>query len=434
MPRVAFSGPLHLLPERERRALLDRGKRALAEARVQVLPLFFDVRDNGDDALRRLTARFDGVELGRIAVEKVAWKRAAQRVKPDDREALELAAERISAYHGPQRPKGYELTAEGVTLGRKPVPLDGVGIYVPGGTASYPTTLLMAAVPARLAGVKHIVACTPPQKDGSVPDALLAAAEITGLDSVYAVGGAQAVFAMALGTKSVPAVQKIVGPGNAYVQAAKQIVLGKVGVDIVAGASEVLVIADGSQPAELAAWELAAQAEHAPDASAVLVAIGEEERRAVARALDKLIPELARADVITQALASGGALLSAEGLDDALAFANEFAPEHLVLQVEDARSALGKVRAAGSVFLGATPVALGDYAAGTNHVLPTSGAARFSSALGVQDFVRFIQWQDASPKGLERLAPSAARLARLEGLSGHAEAIEARLKARNQKR
>jgi histidinol dehydrogenase len=415
-----------ILGEDRKAALLARGRRALLEARVQVLPILNDVRDNGDEAVRRLTKRFEGADLERSEMEMWDWRKKRKDVAEEDVEALREAARRIEAYHKHQVPKPFETNVAGAALGWKPVPLDRVGIYVPGGKASYPTTLLMAAIPAKLAGVREVIACTPPRSDGSVHPLLLAAAEIAGVDKLYRVGGAQAVFAMAHGTKTIPAVQKIVGPGNVYVQAAKQLVEPTVAVDLLAGPSEVLVIADDSAPPELAAWELAAQAEHDPNAVAVLVATSEDVLTQIQEVLARIVPGLDRTDVVQRVFAAHGVLMTAT-LDEALRFANEFAPEHLVLLVRNPRAALDKVTAAGSVFLGPTsPVALGDYGAGTNHILPTSGSARYSSGLSVLSFVRWVQWQEVPAQALEKFGPTVEHLAKLEGLPAHAQAVQAR--------
>jgi histidinol dehydrogenase len=427
-PLVWFSGPLSILGEERKKALLNRGRRALAEGRVQVTPIMYDVRDNGDDALRRLTKRLDGVEVEKLALEKWDWKKQAAKAPKDEVKALEAMARRIRAYHEKQRAKGYETTVDGVAMGLNVYPLERVGLYVPGGTACYPSTLLMGAIPAKVAGVEEVIACTPPRSDGGFHTLMLAAADIAGVDELYRVGGAQAIFAMAFGTKTIKPVQKIVGPGNVYVQAAKQLAQGHVGIDMLAGPSEVLVIADDTAPPELVAWELAAQAEHDRHAVSVLVAVGDSARTAAELALEELLPKLDRAEVVRAALTGQAALVSARTLDEALAFADEFAPEHLVLMVKDPKAALGKVRHAGSVFLGQnSPVALGDYGAGTNHILPTSGNARFGSGLGVLDFLHAVQWQHVSPSALAKIAPDVERLATLEGLTAHAGATAARL-------
>lgn len=428
-PFVWFSGPLSILGDDRKKVLQERGRRALAEARVQVTPILYDVRDNGDAALERLTRKLDHVEVTKLTLEDWDFKKQVAKVPKEDRALLERMARRVRAYHQKQAAKGYETEVDGVALGMNVVPLDRVGIYAPGGSASYPSTVLMGAIPAKVAGVGEVIACTPPRADGSFHPLFLAAAEIAGVDEVYRVGGAQAIFAMAFGTKTLRPVQKVVGPGNVYVQAAKQLVQSHhVGIDLLAGPSEVLVIADSSAPPELAAWELAAQAEHDRHAVSVLCAIGEEQRKAVEAALQDLVPKLERADIVRAALAGQGALTSAKSLDEALQFANAFAPEHLVLMVKDPQAALAKVKHAGSVFLGSqSPVALGDYGAGTNHILPTSGNARFSGGLGVRDFQHTVQWQQASPAGLAKVGPDVQRLAALEGLHAHAGATEARL-------
>ncbi|HEV8358983.1 MAG TPA: histidinol dehydrogenase [Candidatus Thermoplasmatota archaeon] len=428
LPGLRFTGALAALSPEQRRALLERGRAGLAEARRAVEPLVEQVRARGDDALRELTLRFDGARLERIEVSDRERQALARMARPDDRKALARAAKRIRAYHARQKPKPFKVKVEGIDLGWQPVPLDRVGVYVPGGQASYPSTLLMGVLPAKLAGVADVVVCTPPRRDGSIHPLLAAAAEEAGADRLFRVGGAQAIFALAWGTATIPAVDKIVGPGNVYVQAAKQLVHGQVGVDMLAGPSEVLVIADDTAPPRLVALEMAAQSEHDPGAASVVVALSQTLTKQVEAELAALLPSMARHATIERALAANGALLTAGSLEEALAFANAHAPEHLVLMVKNPRAALAKVKRAGSVFLGPlSPVAMGDYGAGTNHILPTAGSARFSSGLSVLDFVTWVQWQQASQAGAGRVAPDVARLAHAEGLQAHAAAAEARL-------
>jgi histidinol dehydrogenase len=389
------------------------------------------VRAGGDDALLALTARYDRYECASAAALEIPsseLEAAFQGLGDADREALNLAAERIRYYHTHQLAGDWEYTdGEGNRLGQRVTALERVGIYVPGGQAAYPSTVLMTAVPARVAGVGEIV-MTVPTPDGVRSPLVLAAAHAAGVDRVFAVGGAQAVAALAYGTPTIPKVDKIVGPGGAYVAAAKRLVFGAVGIDVIAGPSEVLVIADDSAPPEWLALDLFSQAEHDASAQAILISPDPDVLDAVRDALASLIGERSRAAIIRASLAARGALIQAADLAEAVALANRIAPEHLELAVADPDALLPEVRNAGAIFIGAhSPEVMGDYVAGPSHVLPTFGTARFSSPLGVYDFVKRSSVIRLSPAGSEKLARASATLARGEGLEAHARAAEMRV-------
>jgi histidinol dehydrogenase len=390
-----------------------------------------DVRTRGDAALLEYTRRFDGLDPADAASLRLDTRRletAYEGLQSAERDALEFAAERIRAYHERQRQESWSYReSDGTLLGQQVTPLDRVGVYVPGGKAAYPSSVLMNVIPARVAGVGEVV-MTVPARDGALNDLVLAAAHVVGVDAVYTVGGAQAVAALAFGTDTLPAVDKVVGPGNAYVAEAKRQLFGVIGIDMVAGPSEILVISDGGAPAEWIAMDLFSQAEHDEAARAILLCPDGEFIDAVDAAIDRLLPAMERRDIITSALASRGALVRVRDLDEAVALANRIAPEHLELAVDDPEGLLPGIRHAGAVFLGHyTPEVLGDYCAGPNHVLPTASTARFSSPLGVYDFQKRTSLIGCSPEGAAGLAPSAATLARGEGLTAHARSAELRL-------
>jgi len=387
------------------------------------------VRTRGDAALRELTAEFDHADIDALRVTATELEDAVAATPADVRDALEVAGTRIRAYHKAQAttpPATFE--ADGVTVTEAIRPVDRAGLYVPGGRAAYPSTVLMTAIPAAVAGVPERVLCVPPAADGTIAAVTLAAAFLTGVEEVYRVGGAQAVAAMAYGTESIAAVDVIVGPGNAYVDAAKRIVAsdGRVGIDGPAGPSELVVIADGSTDPRLVALDLAAQAEHGPGGTAFLVAWDENVLDAVIDALVAYVADAPRASEIQATVASGGRAVLVRDAEQAIAVANLVAPEHLELLVRDADELVHEVRHAGAVFVDA-PTALGDYVSGANHVLPTGGAARFSGALRVDDFRRHMHVIRATPEGLRTVGPAAATLARAEGLVAHAVSVERRI-------
>lgn len=389
-----------------------------------------DVRARGDQAVVEYTARFDRRTVHTVADLEISARQLRAAWEASDtglQDALQVAADRIRDYANHQAIAPFEYhDALGNRLGQRVTPLDRVGLYVPGGRAAYPSSVLMNAIPARVAGVPEIVMCVP-APDGALNQTVLAAAHLIGVDRAFAVGGAQAVAALAYGTESIPATDKIVGPGNAYVAAAKRFVFGHVGIDSVAGPSEVLIIADGGNARTLA-LDLFAQAEHDERAQAILLSADKELLDAVARAIDELLPEQPRAPIIGASLAGSGALIRVRDLDQAVELANRVAPEHLELAVDSPRLLLPKVRHAGAIFLGhRAPEAFGDYCAGPNHVLPTSRTARYSNPLGVYEFQKRSTTMECSPAGVEALAPVAELLAKAEGLEAHAASARARM-------
>ena len=390
------------------------------------------IRARGDAALLEYTTRFDrwqpadarALELG-PAEFAAAWA----AVGAADREALEQAAARIEDYHQRQLGTDWEYAdADGNRLGQRVTPIDRVGLYVPGGQAAYPSTVLMTAIPARVAGVRELVMVVP-TPDGRRNDLVLAAAHVAGVRRGFAIGGAQAIAALAFGTATVPRVDKIVGPGGAYVAAAKRLVFGTVGIDVIAGPSEVLIVADGSAPVDWMALDLFSQAEHDAAAQAILISPDHAYLDAVAAAMARLLPERPRAAIIEASLGRRGALIEVRDLAEAATLVNRIAPEHLELAVADPDALLPLIRHAGAIFLGAhSPEVIGDYAAGPSHVLPTFGTARFSSPLGVYDFQKRSSLIRLSPAGAERLGRISAVLAHGEGLEAHARAAEARVR------
>ncbi|MFN8586725.1 MAG: histidinol dehydrogenase [Candidatus Eisenbacteria bacterium] len=403
----------------------DAFEAAPADVVNDVAAILARVRTDGDAALRAYAAEFDGVTLAALEVPRAERRAALDALDPALRTALEHAARNIERAHRAFLPQPAEIEVEpGVHVGRRPEPLARVGVYAPGGRAAYPSSVLMACVPARVAGVREIVLCTPPARETGRPSAIvLAAAELAGADRVFALGGAGAIAAMAFGTASVPRVDRVVGPGNAWVAEAKRQVSAFVGIDSPAGPSELLVVGDAFADPAAIARELVAQAEHDPEAAALAVVVGDDTARRAAVALRTAAAACGRVEIVTRALAARGGVLAAATLEDALAFASAYAPEHLLLDVQDPASALAAVRDAGAVFLGAcSSVAFGDYVSGGNHVLPTAGFARTLSGLSTLDFVRWTQWQHVTPEGAARLAPDCAALALAEGLPGHAAA------------
>ncbi|MSQ24019.1 MAG: histidinol dehydrogenase [Chloroflexi bacterium] len=387
-----------------------------------------DVQRTGDDALRRYAKAFEGVDLSDLEVSADEIEAASARVSPELRAALEIAAERIQRFHERSRRESWFDFAEGSTLGQLIVPLHRVGIYAPGGRAPYPSTVLMTAVPARVAGVDEVILVTPVGRDGRMSDAVLAAAQIARVHRVFRIGGAQAIAALAYGTETIPRVDKIVGPGNVFVVLAKQAVAGVVGIDGLPGPTETVIVADAHADPSWVAADMIAQAEHDPMAQSVLVCTDRAFAEAVLREIEPRVEEAERRDVITASFAARGAIVVAESVDAAIDFANDHAPEHVCLAVADPWSYVAKIRNAGGLFIGESSVeALGDYAAGPSHVMPTGGAAHFASALNLDDFTRVIPVFSYDPAVLRREAAAAIAIARAEGLTGHARAIEARL-------
>ncbi len=414
--------------------MLDRSPAAVdAEIHRRVEEIVTTVRDKGDAALLDFTERFDGVSLTarELAVTAGELAAAESAVGVTTMRALRYAAERIERFHRENAPRSWRMTdALGSRLGQEVRPLDRVAVYVPGGRAAYPSTVLMTVIPARVAGVPEIVLVSPPSADKSLNPAVLAAARVAGVTEAYRIGGAQAVAALAYGTETVRRVDKIVGPGNIYVALAKSRVFGDVGIDMIAGPSEVVVVADASADPEWVAADLLAQAEHDPMARAVLLTPSRALVDAVAAAAERQLAALPRREIAGAALRSHGAFVLTRSLEEAVEVANLLAPEHLELQVADPDALLAQVRNAGAVFLGRyTPEVVGDYVAGPNHVLPTGGTARFASALGTEDFVKRLSVIQYAPAGLRDAGPHVAELARVEGLDGHGAAAAMRIES-----
>ena len=387
------------------------------------------VRAEGDAALYRFCRQFDRAELSSLAVTQAEIDEAFAAVEPKFIEILEKAAKNIRAFHEKQVRNSFILNNEnGIVIGQKIIPVDRAGLYVPGGTAAYPSTVLMDAIPAKIAGVREVVMVTPPNAEGKVNPVILAAAKIAGIDRIFKVGGAQAVAALAYGTESIPKVDKIVGPGNAYVAEAKKQVFGVVSIDMIAGPSEILVVADGKSNPRHVAADLLSQAEHDRMASAVLVTDSNELAEAVSAELERQIPLLSRAEIARTSIDNNGKIIVAPTLDVAIEIANELAPEHLELCVDTPFDYLDSIRHAGSIFMGRNcPEALGDYFAGPNHTLPTSGTAKFSSPLSVDDFIKKTQYTYYTRDALARVARDVAFFAEKEGLTAHAKSAVVRL-------
>ncbi len=411
----------------------ERGAQDVFRLERKVRIILKDVKERGDEALVHYTRVFDGLRFpaDQLRVKKSELKGAYGKVHPDLLGTLKKAAHRIEKFHRFQAKKSILSLKEeekGIHLGQVVRPLDRVGIYVPGGKAAYPSTVLMAAIPAKAAGVKDVVMVTPPQKNGISP-AVLVAADLAGVDRIFQVGGVQAIAALAYGTKSVPKVDKIVGPGNQYVATAKRLVYGGVDIDMVAGPSEIVIVSDDRTPPSFAAADLLSQAEHDEMALAILITTSEAFGRAVDHELKRQLSSLVRRKIASKSLHRRGAILIVRSLAQAMVLVNRIAPEHLELLVSRPSFLLNEVRHAGAVFLGPfTPEAIGDYMAGPNHILPTAGTARFSSALGVGDFVKRTNLVSFTQRALGRFEKDVRRFAEWEGLQGHAHAVRMRMK------
>ncbi|MEF8794347.1 MAG: histidinol dehydrogenase [Thiohalorhabdus sp.] len=393
------------------------------------------VRAEGDAAVLAYTHKFDRVEnttMASLAISRDRMEAALERIPGDQREALESAAARIREFHQRQKEKDWSYTDEsGTLLGQKVTPLDRVGVYIPGGTAAYPSTVLMNTIPAKVAGVGEVVMAVP-SPGGELHDLVLAAAAVAGVDVAFTVGGAQAVGALAFGTESVPPVDKIVGPGNRYVATAKRLVFGRVGIDMIAGPSEIAVISDGTPDPDWLAMDLLSQAEHDEDAQAILVSPDAGHMDQVLASLRSLLETLNRAEIARRSLENRGAMIHVQDLAEAARVTDRIAPEHLELAVADPQSLVADISHAGAIFLGRhTAEVMGDYVAGPNHVLPTEGTARFSSPLGVYDFQKRSSLIGCSPESARELGHHAAVLARAEGLTAHAQSAEYRVRADN---
>ncbi|MBQ2896834.1 MAG: histidinol dehydrogenase [Clostridia bacterium] len=394
-----------------------------------VAEIIADVKKCGDKALYKYCEKFDKAKLQTLLVTKEEIDEAFEKVEPEFIEILKKASENIKKFHQKQVRNSFIINDEdGIVMGQKVIPVDRAGLYVPGGTAAYPSTVLMDSIPAKIAGVKEVVMVTPPSKDGKINPVILAAAKIAGVDKIFKLGGAQAIAALACGTESVPKVDKIVGPGNAFVAEAKKQVFGAVSIDMIAGPSEILIVADKtSNPKHLAA-DLLSQAEHDKLASAVLVTDSAELAQNVANELELQIPKLERAEIARASIDNNGKIIVADSLDNAIDIANEIAPEHLELSVDNPFDYLDAIRHAGSIFMGKNcPEALGDYFAGPNHTLPTSGTAKFSSPLSVDDFVKKTQYTYYTKNALSKVAKDVEYFAKKEGLTAHAKSAVIRI-------
>ncbi|MBE7062985.1 MAG: histidinol dehydrogenase [Ruminococcaceae bacterium] len=418
--------------------ILEYGRVAMDEIFARVEPktdvsgivsgIIETVRKDGDAALFRYTEEFDRAKLSSLRVTKEEIDAAVAAVSPRFLAVLRTAADNIRKFHEKQVRSGFIINDEsGILMGQKIIPVDRAGLYVPGGTAAYPSTVLMDAIPAKIAGCPEVVMVTPPTRDGAVAPVILAAAHIAGVDKIYKVGGAQAIAALAYGTETIPKVDKIVGPGNAFVAEAKKQVFGKVSIDMIAGPSEILIVADKTADPAAVAADLLSQAEHDRLASAVLVTDSMELAKAVQAALEEQIPTLSRAEIARASIDNNGKIIVAESLSAAIDISNELAPEHLELCVDTPFDYMDAIRHAGSIFLGKNcPEALGDYMAGPNHTLPTSGTAKFASPLSVDDFVKKTQYTYFTREALARIADDVAFFAEQEGLEAHARSVRKR--------
>lgn len=409
--------------------MLRRTAREAASVDDAVRDIINNVMSDGDAALFEYGRKFDGVTLSSFKVSEEEFAEAERLVGEDYRAILKRSADNIAAFHRCQLRKGFEIEEDGCVIGQKVIPLESAGLYVPGGTAAYPSTVLMNAIPAKIAGVGRIVMVTPPLKNGKVKPEVLVAAQVAGIDEVYKIGGAQAIAALAYGTESIPKVDKITGPGNIYVATAKKMVFGVCGIDMVAGPSEILVIADDGAEAKNVAADLLSQAEHDMRATAVLITDSQKLAEEVSYELERQVRLLPRYEIANKSLEDNCKLIVTDNLEEAVRLSDKLAPEHLELCVKEPEKLLGIVRNAGSVFMGYnTPEAVGDYYAGTNHTLPTGGTARFSSPLGVEDFIKTTQYVKYTRQKLEKSADDIIKFAQSEGLTAHAESVAVRFK------
>jgi histidinol dehydrogenase len=419
---------MKIMTKRDRDSLRRRVDQGTEEQRKTVQSVLQDVKTNGDKAVIAYTEKFDGVKLENYKVSKDEMEQAYESMDGEFVEILKEAADNIRAFHEKQSSQSWFDTSEdGTILGQKITPLDAAGVYVPGGTAAYPSSVFMNVIPAQVAGVKRIVMVTPPGEDGKVPDGVLLAAHILGVEDVYKVGGAQAIAALAYGTETVPAVDKITGPGNVFVALAKREVFGDVDIDMIAGPSEIAVLADDTAKAAEIAADLLSQAEHDARSSSVLVTTSQSLAEGVKKEVDRQLVDLPRKEIASQSVQDYGMIIVCDTWEEAVDTVNEIAPEHLEVLTSDPFQQLGKIKHAGAIFLGpysSEPV--GDYFAGPNHVLPTNGTARFSSPLNVDDFVKKSSVISYSEQALQQNADKIARFARLEGLEAHARAVETR--------
>lgn len=404
------------------------------DVRAIVADIIADVKENGDKALYKYALKFDKAELSSLRVSNEEIEEAVRVTGEEFLAVLKEAAENIALFHSKQKREGFKIKKEnGVVIGQKVLPVNCAGLYVPGGTAAYPSTVLMDAIPAKIAGCKNVVMVTPPSADGKVNPAILAAASVAGVDKIFKVGGAQAVAALAFGTESIPKADKIVGPGNAFVAEAKRQVFGEVSIDMIAGPSEIMILADGKNDPSYLAADMLSQAEHDKLASAVMITDSAVLAKAVAEEIEKQLPSLLRCDIAREAIDNNSKIIVTDDLASAVDLANDIAPEHLELCLDKPFEMLEKIENAGSVFLGRNcPEALGDYFAGPNHTLPTSGTAKFSSPLSVDDFVKKMQFTYFTKEALDEVADKVAAFAEKEGLTAHARSAVIRSEDKNE--
>lgn len=414
--------------ENNKNDILKRTSGSTADYEEGVKKIIADVRSRGDEALKEYTIKFDGVKLDDLRVSQQEFDEAESIVGSNYKAMLQRAAENIATFHRAQLRQGFEIKGDGFILGQKVTPLESAGLYVPGGKAAYPSTVLMNAVPAKIAGVNRIVMVTPPLQNGKIKPEVLVAAKIAGVSEVYKVGGAQAIAALSYGTESIKRVNKITGPGNIYVAAAKKLVYGDCGIDMIAGPSEILIIADGGADAENVAADLLSQAEHDELATAVLITNSMDLAQNVCAALENRLKSLARRTIAQASIKNNCKVIVTDDLESAVQLSDELAPEHLELAVKEPFELLKKVHNAGSVFLGYnTPEPVGDYYAGPNHTLPTGGTAKFSSPLGVEDFIKTTQYVYYTREKLSESADDIVMFANSEGLTAHAQSVSVRI-------
>ena len=416
------------LKDQEIQELIERSKLDDDGAIDIVKDIIVNVKEMGDDSIKEYTHKFDGAKLDLLRVDDETIEKSLLNLDKKLVDALNKAAENIANFHKTQIPEEWFTEVDkGVTAGQIVRPLNIVGCYIPGGRAVYPSTILMTVIPARIAGVKRIICCTPPQPDGTVKDVVLAAAKVAGATEIYMVGGAQAVAAMAYGTETIPKVDKIVGPGNIFVTAAKKLVYGQVDIDFPAGPSEVLIIADETANPDYIAMDIMAQAEHDPNAACVLVTTSKTISNQVNARINSQIMDMERSEIISESLEKYGLIVLANSMEEAIEFSNSYAPEHLIIMTKNPEEDLKEITNAGSIFLGElTPVAAGDYGSGTNHVLPTSGCARMYSGLSAESFIKKPTVQKLSEEGVLNLNSMVTTLAEYEGLYAHAESFKLR--------
>lgn len=412
---------IKILKSYNEKEIFDRSSQTI-DVSASVSEIIENVKNNGDIALKEYCLKFDKVEIDSFEVDASLMKKAYENTDSEFKAVLDEAAENIREYHEMQKRDGYEIKRDnGVVLGRRVLPIQRVALYVPGGTAAYPSSVLMNCIPARIAGVEEIVMTTPPSKDGTIRDDILAAAYVAGVDRLFCIGGAQAVAALAYGTETVPKVDKIVGPGNAFVAEAKRQVYGIVDIDMIAGPSEILIIADKSCDPSMAAADMLSQAEHDRNAAAVLITDCEELAISTANEVERQLELLPRKEIARASIDNNGKIIITDSIEEAIGISNKLAPEHLEINTVNAFELLPLVKNAGSVFLGSScPEAVGDYFSGTNHVLPTSGTARFASALSVDDFIKTIEYTYYTREALNNDAEKIAMFAKREGLDAHA--------------